>query len=281
MMPSRPAVPRQVTTLAAVLLAPNPGPMTLDGTNTWLLRAPGATGCVVVDPGPPDHRHLDAIVAAGPVEMILLTHGHIDHAAGAAPLHSRTAAPVRALDIAHRLGDEGLAEGDVIIAAGVEIRVLATPGHSGDSLSFVLTGDTGGPAAGGHRTGVSDTSDTSANGVSVLTGDTILGRGSTVVAHPDGRLGDYLASLRRLRELGDATVLPGHGPELPAAGRACDTYLSHREARLRAVRTAVEAGDTTAGEIVRRVYADVDPALWPAAELSVHAQLEYLRQLSH
>nr|WP_322760369.1 MBL fold metallo-hydrolase [Frankia sp. Cr2] len=274
-------MPRQVTALAAVLLAPNPGPMTLDGTNTWILRARGATGAVIVDPGPPQPRHLDAIVAAGPVEMILLTHGHSDHSAGAAPLHALTNAPVRALDVTHRLGDEGLAAGDVIVAAGVEIRVLATPGHTSDSLSFVLTGD--------HRTGPDDTdgdgdrdtgcreTDATDDGVSVLTGDTILGRGTTVVAHPDGRLGDYLASLRRLRELGDAMILPGHGPELASAGRVAEAYLRHREARLQAVRAALEAGDATAPEIVRRVYADVDPALWPAAELSVRAQVEYLR----
>ncbi len=265
--------PRQVTLLASLLLAPNPGPMTLDGTNTWILRAPGATGCIVVDPGPPDPGHLEAIVAAGPVDVILLTHGHIDHSEGAAPLHELTSAPVRALDVAHQLGDEGLTEGDVIVAAGVEIRVLATPGHTGDSLSFVLAGD--------RQAGVSDTSshDASAATVdetSVLTGDTILGRGTTVVAHPDGRLGDYLASLRRLRDLGDATVLPGHGPHLPTAGRAAEAYLAHREARLDQVRAALDAGDSTIAEIVHRVYADVDRTLWPAAELSVRAQVEHL-----
>ncbi|WP_131749139.1 MBL fold metallo-hydrolase [Frankia sp. Cppng1_Ct_nod] len=253
------AVPREVTALASVLLAPNPGPMTLDGTNTWILRAPGATGCVVVDPGPPERGHLGAIAAAGPVDVILLTHGHIDHSEGAGPLHDMTSAPVRALDITHRLGEEGLTEGDVISAAGVEIRVLATPGHTSDSLSFMLVGDQ----------------------VAVLTGDTILGRGSTVVAHPDGRLGDYLTSLRRLRDLGDVTVLPGHGPELPAAGRAADAYLAHRQARLDQVQAALTAGDTTASEIVQRVYADVDPALWPAAELSVRAQIDYLRERWH
>ncbi|WP_250286428.1 MULTISPECIES: MBL fold metallo-hydrolase [unclassified Frankia] len=279
-----PPAPRQVTLLASLLLAPNPGPMTLDGTNTWILRAPGATGCVVVDPGPPGPGHLAAIVAAGPVDVILLTHGHIDHSEGAVPLHELTSAPVRALDAAHRLGDEGLAEGDVIAAAGVEIRVLATPGHSSDSLSFVLTDDrwtgTGGTSGtGGVNSGASghDVPAPTA-GSSVLTGDTILGRGTTVVAHPDGQLGDYLASLRRLRELGDAMVLPGHGPHLPAAGRAAAAYLAHREARLDQVRAALAAGDSTVRQIVQRIYADVDRALWPAAEMSVRAQIEHLRQ---
>src|SRR6266536_5202284 len=165
---------RPVTPYAGVVLAANPGIMTLDGTNTWLLRAPGSPDAVVVDPGPDDKAHLAAVVgAAGRVAGILLTHGHADHSAGAARLHELTGAPVRALDPAHRLGDEGLAEGDVVAAAGVELRVWATPGHSSDSLSFVLDSGGGPPA--------------------VLTGDTILGRGTTVVAYPDGDLGAYLA----------------------------------------------------------------------------------------
>jgi glyoxylase-like metal-dependent hydrolase (beta-lactamase superfamily II) len=251
--------PRVVTPYATVVLAANPGIMTLDGTNTWLLRAPSAEDAVVVDPGPLDEAHLAAVVAAaGRVTTILLTHGHIDHSEGAARLSSLTGAPVRALDPAHRLGSEGLTEGSVVAAAGVELRVWATPGHTGDSLSFLLTTD-GAPA--------------------VLTGDTILGRGTTVVAYPDGDLGSYLASLRRLRELGDATVLPGHGPELPAAGVAAEAYLAHRAERLDQVRAALSdlGSDASARAVVEHVYTDVDPVLWDAAELSVRAQLAYLR----
>jgi glyoxylase-like metal-dependent hydrolase (beta-lactamase superfamily II) len=226
--------------------------MTLDGTNTWILRAPDSQACVVIDPGPLEEEHLAMVASCGPVATILLTHGHYDHSEGAARLAELTRAPVRALDAAHRLGDEGLGEGDVVAAAGLEIRVAATPGHSSDSLSFVL------PDA-------------------VLTGDTILGRGTTVVAHPDGVLADYLTSLRRLRELGDVIVLPGHGPELPSAGVVAEQYLAHREQRLEQVRHARAAGATTAREVVEIVYADVDRALWPAATMSVLAQLEYLR----
>jgi glyoxylase-like metal-dependent hydrolase (beta-lactamase superfamily II) len=267
--------PRQVTPLAAVLLAPNPGPMTLDGTNTWLLRGPGQEGCVVVDPGPDDPGHLAAAAAAGRVELILLTHGHPDHSAGAAALHRLTNAPVRALDPTHRLGSEGLAAGDVLALLGLELRVLPTPGHTSDSLSFLLTGD---------ERGAAPTPPTAlATGPAVLTGDTILGRGTTVVAHPDGRLGDYLDSLRLLRELGETTVLPGHGPELPAAGAAAEHYLAHRRTRLEQVRRAlvdagVTAAEADAADVVRRVYADTDRALWPAAELSVRAQLDYLQE---
>ncbi|MGH3326386.1 MAG: MBL fold metallo-hydrolase, partial [Streptomycetales bacterium] len=157
--------------------------MTLDGTNTWVLAEPGAGRAVVVDPGPDNEAHLRAV--AGAVEaagrrtgLTLLTHRHADHSAGARRFAELTGTAVRALDPAFRLGDEGLAGGDVVEVDGLELRVLATPGHSGDSLSFLLPADR-----------------------ALLTGDTVLGRGTTVVAHPDGRLGDYLDSLRRLRGL--------------------------------------------------------------------------------
>jgi glyoxylase-like metal-dependent hydrolase (beta-lactamase superfamily II) len=249
---------RPVTPLASVLLAANPSPMTLDGTNTWLLRAPDQAQAVVVDPGPDNERHLHEVLsAAGRVATILLTHGHADHSAGARTLAELTGAPVRALDRKFRFGAEGLAEGDVLAAAGLEIRVWTTPGHTADSLSF-LVDDGASPA--------------------VLTGDTILGRGTTVVAWPDGDLGAYLRSLRRLAELGPATVLPGHGPELPDAGEAATSYLAHREQRLAQVAALVDerGPDVDARTVVEVVYRDVDRALWPAAELSVRAQLAYL-----
>lgn len=250
---------RPVTATASVLLAENPSPMTLDGTNTWVLRGPDSTSCVVVDPGPNDERHLRRVLAHGPVATVLLTHGHADHSAGARQFAQLAGgAPVRALDPAFRLGSEGLTGGDVVRAAGLELRVLATPGHTSDSLSFVVT-DNGSTA--------------------VLTGDTVLGRGTTIVAHPDGRLGDYLDSLRSLAELPPGTVvLPGHGPELPDAGDAARAYLAHREQRLDQIRKAlVDLGpDATPWQVVERVYADVDQVLWPAAELSVLAQLDYL-----
>ena len=114
----------------------------------------------------------------------------------------------------------------------------------------------------------------------MLTGDTVLGRGTTVIAHPDGALGPYLGSLRRLSELVDGTtVLPGHGPELPDAPSAARHYLAHREERLEQVRTALELLGPHASprQVVEHVYTDVDEVLWAAAELSVRAQLEYLR----
>jgi glyoxylase-like metal-dependent hydrolase (beta-lactamase superfamily II) len=252
---------RPVTSLASVLLERNPSPMTLEGTNTWVLRAPGERDCVVVDPGDDDPAHLDRVAAQGPVALILLTHRHPDHAAGARRFAALTGAPVRALDPSLVLGSEALGDGDVVAAAGCELRVLATPGHTSDSLSFLLD-------------------DPGADGQAVLTGDTVLGRGTTVIAHPDGALGPYLASLRRLAALPDGTaVLPGHGPELPDAPAAARHYLAHREERLDQVRSALRAlgPEASARQVVERVYADVDEALWWAAEASVRAQLAYLR----
>jgi len=246
----------QATTRALRLLAPNPGPMTLDGTNTWVLREPGDTGAVVVDPGPLDESHLARIAEHGPVQLIVLTHGHLDHSEGAPRLHELTGAPVVARDRALCIDAQPLADGRAEPVAGLEWLTVLTPGHSSDSVSLLLPADR-----------------------ALLTGDTVLGRGTTVVAHPDGRLSDYLASLQQLRDLADSdidVVLPGHGPVVDAPIDVLDYYLRHRRERLDQVRAAVEAGDRDAAAVVRRVYADVDESLWPAAELSVRAQLEYL-----
>ncbi|MGL5857985.1 MAG: MBL fold metallo-hydrolase [Angustibacter sp.] len=253
-----------MTARAQCVLAPNPGPMTLQGTNTWVLREPGAPSAIVVDPGPDDPAHLAAVhqlVRAGNARVveILLTHHHADHSAGAARLADLTGAPVRALDPRHRLGPQGLADGDVVAADGLELTVVATPGHTDDSLSFLVAAD-----------------------AAILTGDTVLGAGTTVVAHPDGRLVDDLESLRRLGALiADGAVrhvLPGHGPARSDAATVVEHYLTHRRHRLDQVRDAVAGGSRTAREVVETVYVDVDEALWPAAELSVRAQLDYLAE---
>jgi glyoxylase-like metal-dependent hydrolase (beta-lactamase superfamily II) len=252
------------TARAVNVLAPNASAMTLDGTNTWIVSEPDSELAVVIDPGPLDDVHLRNVVAVAEaagkrVALTLLTHGHPDHAEGAGRFAELTRTKVRALDPALRLGDEGLGGGDVVAVGGLELRVVAAPGHTADSLCFHLPADR-----------------------AVLTGDTVLGRGTTVVAHPDGRLGDYLDSLRRLRSLtvddGVDTVLPGHGPVLEDAQGAVEFYLAHRANRLAQIETAVESGYATASEIVAHVYAGVDRSLWPAAELSVLAQLDYLTE---
>ncbi len=251
---------------ATCVLAPNADVMTLDGTNTWVLREPGGRA-VVVDPGPEILSHLDAVAGvAGDVAVVLLTHGHLDHSEAARSFAERVGCGVRALDPRHRLGDEGLVDGDVVAVDGLELHVVGTPGHTSDSLSFVLPQER-----------------------AVLTGDTVLGRGTTVVAHPDGKLGAYLDSLQRLHALAQDqqvdVVWPGHGPVIGDALAAFDFYLSHRRERLEQVRDALLAiddgpasgEDTLARRVVETVYVDVDPVLWGAAELSVRAQIDYLR----
>jgi glyoxylase-like metal-dependent hydrolase (beta-lactamase superfamily II) len=234
-----------------LVLAPNPGPMTLDGTNTWIL---GERRTVVVDPGPDDQGHLANVAeAAGDVALVLLTHGHPDHSAGARTLAERLGVPVRAVDPTHRLGDEGLGDGEHVSVDDLVVTVLATPGHSSDHVCFVLP-----------EQGI------------VLTGDHVLGRGTTVVAHPDGRMRDYLDSLERLAEVGATRLLPGHGPVVDNPAEVIAYYVRHRAERLREVEAAVQAGARTAREVVERVYADVDRALWGAAEQSVRAQLDLL-----
>jgi glyoxylase-like metal-dependent hydrolase (beta-lactamase superfamily II) len=229
----------------SLILAPNPGIMTLEGTNTYVVG--DADGCVVVDPGPPIPSHVAALraeVADRAVAAVVLTHQHLDHSEGAASFARLVGASV----LSESTGE--LTEGLVL---PYDLTVLLTPGHTGDSICLELGDD------------------------AVLTGDTVLGRGTTVVAFPDGRLGAYLASLERLAQLGlGRRVLPGHGPELPDLGQAALFYLDHRRQRLEQVRRAVADGASTAEEIVPIVYADVDPVLWPAAELSVRAQLEHL-----
>jgi len=251
------------------VLAPNADVMTLDGTNTWVLREPGARRSVVVDPGPSILTHLDAVAErAGEVAVVLLTHHHLDHSEAAREFAERMGCGVRALDPAYRLGSEGLGEGDVVAVDGLEVHVVATPGHTADSLSFLLPAE-----------------------AAVLTGDTVLGRGTTVVAHPDGQLGAYLESLDRLHALAEerevTSIWPGHGPVIDDALAALDYYRAHRAERLAQVEAAVAtlrdrphpegvAVDDLPRQVVEIVYADVDPVLWGAAELSVRAQLAYL-----
>ncbi|WBQ04985.1 MBL fold metallo-hydrolase [Kribbella sp. CA-293567] len=256
----------QVTEYASRVLAANPGPMTLEGTNTWILRDPEADTAVVIDPGPllTDHLQtvLDAVAEYGcTVSTVLLTHGHFDHSEGAAWFAGQANAPVRSVDPTFRIPTDhahGLAEGDVITSGDLRIEVLPTPGHTMDSVCFWLPQDG-----------------------SLLTGDTVLGRGTSVVAHPDGALGPYLESLESLRAFANSPagvqrLLPGHGPVIDDPGAALTYYLRHRQERLDQVRAAIADGHTTPEAIVHHVYADVDPILWPAAERSVRAQLTYL-----
>jgi len=252
------AIAERTSNLTRRVLAPNAGPMTLDGTNSYLISADGDR-TVVVDPGPTDDNHLRALAYAGSVELTLLTHRHADHSASREIFAELTGAPVRAFDPALCVNGDALTHDEVIDAAGVRIRVVHTPGHTSDSVSFFLPDD-------------------GTNG-SMLTGDTILGRGTTIIDDPDGTLADYLASVRALRDFGPATVLPAHGAALPDLAIACDNYLEHREMRLDQIRHALaELGpDASVDAVTDFVYADTNASVRFAAEASVRAQLTYLR----
>lgn len=243
---------RQVTPAAGVVLENNPSAMTLEGTNTWLLRAPDEAACVVVDPGYEDEPHLTRVMAAaGEVALILVTHHHPDHVEGAPWLASRVDAPIRAFDPTLCVNAPPLTDGETVEVAGLTLRVVHTPGHTDDSICLTLEG-------------------------AVLTGDSMLGRGTTVISD----LGAYLRSLRRLTQLPPRTMaLPGHGPELPDAAITAQEYLTHREARLNQVRDALATlgPNATARQVVEHVYQDVDESLWGPAEWSVQAQLAYLQ----
>lgn len=281
------------TALVTRVLAPNSGPMTLDGTNSFVIGMPEGGPVVVVDPGPLDDAHLDRLASRGPVELILLTHHHHDHVEAAERFAARTGAPVRAFDprlcvdgavgvrslrhpsdgggpqhpssVTGALADEEL----ITTTSGIRIRVIATPGHTADSISLHLPDDTA--------------LDRPAPGGTMLTGDTILGRGTTIIAHPDGSLAAYLRSLDRLGAFGPIPVLPAHGPMLPDLAGVCARYAAHRGDRLAQVRTALRAlGREPSGDpalvaaVTDVVYAGVDPGVRFAAEASMRAQLEYL-----
>lgn len=244
-------------------LCPNPGPMTLDGTNTWILSAPGSTEAIVIDPGPLDEDHLQRVLSdvagrGAKVALALYTHGHWDHAESLARFAELTGAPARG----NCPGAEPLTDGEVLRVDGLELVGVATPGHTMDSLCFRLDPE----------------------GI-LFTGDTILGRGTTVVAHPDGQLAAYLESLEVIGQLIDggsvSTLAPGHGPVLTDAGATVREYVEHRNQRLDQVREAVAGHEQLARPeladlVVSTVYADVPSNVWPAARQSVLAQLDYL-----
>jgi glyoxylase-like metal-dependent hydrolase (beta-lactamase superfamily II) len=199
----------------------------------------GERAAVVVDPGPLDEGHLRGRRRRGPVEAILITHGHLDHTEGVPRLAELTGAPCSTSTAPSKR--PGCASGPSTRPAHPRLGVLRV------------------------------------NEEAVLSGDTILGRGTTIVAWPDGDLGSYLTSLDELRRLGPIPVLPGHGPALSDCAAASSYYKAHREARLEQVSAAVSGERRRPWTSCGTVYADVDEALWPAAEATVRAQLAYLK----
>lgn len=207
--------------------------MTLAGTNTYVIAAPGAQTAVIVDPGHAHEadQHADAVAEAldgRSVELLLITHHHLDHTGALDTFIARFDAPVRAVDPQWCRAALPLVAGEVITAAATTIHVVGTPGHTADSVSFFLPADDAPPHPGG----------------TVLTGDTILGEGTTMLDYPDGSLQDYLASLETLAALEGAgrqvTVLPAHGPTLDSVARIAQQYREHRLERVAQLRTMIQ-----------------------------------------
>jgi len=252
---------------ARCLLAPNPGMMTLDGTNTWVLREPGASKAVVIDPGPVAEGHLDLLdEQLEDVGLVLVTHHHFDHSETAEELGRRKGCPVRAWGSTYTFDADPLADGEVIDVDGLRLEVVFTPGHTDDSISLLLPAEK-----------------------TLLTGDMVLGRGTTVIAWPDGDLGSYFESIERMRDLAARgaveTLWPAHGPVLDDASGVLERYLVHRRQRLDQVEDALARlgitrpdpdDEALPRQVVEIVYQDVDEGLWGAAEWSVRAQLAYL-----
>jgi glyoxylase-like metal-dependent hydrolase (beta-lactamase superfamily II) len=228
-----------------VVVAGNPGPLTGPGTNTYLV---GREQVAVIDPGPEDTKHLRALLdeaGAGRVTHILLTHHHADHAAGAGALARETGAVV--------LDSGSLADRQVIEGAEWRIEAVATPGHTRDHFCFAL-GEAG----------------------ALFSGDHVMGWATSMIAWPDGRMGEYLASLDRLLARPETLYLPGHGAPIGEGKARVRELLEHRNAREEAVLAAVRTGKETAAAIVQAIYPPLDGRLLRAAELSVLAHLEHL-----
>jgi glyoxylase-like metal-dependent hydrolase (beta-lactamase superfamily II) len=233
--------------------------MTLDGTNTYIVGAAGSGQAVLIDPGPDDAAHLAAVEAvlaerSARCVAVLVTHHHGDHAEAALPWGERFGAQVAAAtaDVA---GPRGrlLQPGEHLTLAGTTIGVVATPGHTADHLAFRL--DSG----------------------AVLVGDHVLGRGTSVVTHPEGDVVAYLESLRRVHDLGPSALYCGHGPALTHdPGAVLDYYLAHRAFREAQVMAALADGPRTVDELVAGIYAEVPREVWPAAAQSTRATLAKL-----
>lgn len=260
----------QVSPLIQRVVANNPGPFTFTGTGTYIVGrdAPGA-GLAVIDPGPQDEAHLNALLAGvqgRTVTHILITHTHRDHAPLARDLAQATGAPILAArpprfethasgpldedEDADFRADRILADGERVAGDGWTLRVVATPGHASNHLAFVLEQER-----------------------ALFSGDHIMGWSTTVVAPPDGDMAAYLASLDKVMALDIETIWPTHGPPITDLAPFLAAYLAHRLAREAQVLDRLAAGDRTIAEMVPTLYAAVDQRLWPAASLSVLAHL--------
>lgn len=256
------------------ILAPNPSPMTYRGTNTYLI---GTRELAVIDPGPDDPDHLNAILGAlGPGETIthiVVTHSHLDHSPLARPLANRTGTPILAFGgptdgrsaVMTQLALSGLAGGgegidtgfspDIRVADGQSIQgdgwtldVIHTPGHLGNHIALAL-------------------------GDICFTADHVMGWATSLVSPPDGDLTDFMASCHRLRDRNWRVFHPGHGAPIKHPAERLDWLIEHRLGRERSILETLSNGPATARQLAERIYTDVNPALMPAAERNVFAHL--------
>ena len=250
----------------------NPGPFTFKGTNSFIV---GHGTVAIIDPGPDDDEHLAALLSAvrgETVSHIVITHTHMDHSPLAAKLRAATgaktygaraagAAPATSglrLDasIDHDFSpDVTLIDSDILAGKGWTLESVFTPGHMSNHMSFGLREEK-----------------------ALLTGDHVMSWSTTVVAPPEGHMGDYMASLRKLLKRDDVIYYSAHGPEKRKPLSLVRAILAHRKMREEAICGRVKAGDSSIGEIVANIYADVDPRLHAAAGLSTLAHLEHLME---
>ena len=263
-------IPVQLGPLVTRVLAPNPSPFTYTGTQTHIV---GTQALAVIDPGPDEPAHLDALLAAiggRPVAAIVITHHHRDHSPLSRPLQAATGAPIvgaapfalvdpgpradAAFDRDYR-PDRVLAEGDTVAGEGWTLEAIATPGHTGNHLAFAL------PEA-----------------AALFAGDHVMGWSTTVVSPPDGDMTAYMASLEKLlgRE-GDQVYYPGHGDEIANPRRLVRGLLGHRKQREGQIMRLLREGAQAIPAMTARMYVGLDPRLLPAAERSVLAHLYDLR----
>ena len=268
----RPGAVSMLSTQVRRLVAPNAGPFTFTGTCTYLV---GRGRVTVIDPGPNIAGHVEAILAATKGETIaniLVTHTHRDHSPAAALLRQATGAPVGGctpfvartgaeagapgLDAAHDRAyapDFTLADGESLQEDGYALRALATPGHASNHVAFALDAEQ-----------------------TLFSGDHVMGWSTTIVAPPDGSMGDYMASLEKLRGEPATIYWPGHGGPVVEPQRFLRGLIHHRRAREASILTRLRAGDQTIAAIVAKIYEGLNPQLTGAAALSVFAHLEHL-----
>ena len=250
----QPGVTTALSPLVRRVLAPNPSVMTGPGTNTYLV---GGDQLAVIDPGPDDPGHLDAVAAegAGRIRWILVTHTHPDHAPGAAGLKARTGAEVLGWDARDDfVPDTEIGDGWELTAADFALSAVHTPGHASNHLCYVLASER-----------------------LLFSGDHIMSGSTVVIAPPDGDMAAYLQALQRVQELPVTGIAPGHGLFIDDPGAKVDEYLTHRRAREHSIADALaRSGRATVEELVAAVYVDVPEALHPIARFSVWAHLRKL-----